>query len=74
MAKRLKSIADVRRYLGTLVNRLEEKGGQDLTPALAGRLAYISNILLGAIKDSDIEARLAVLEEKLQKAEQGKQL
>ncbi len=63
MARRLKTIQDVRRYLGTLINRLEEKVGADLDPVTAGRLAYISNILLGAIKDSDLEARIEKLEQ-----------
>jgi hypothetical protein len=70
MAKRLKSISDVRRYLATLINRLEEGAGDKLDPALAGRLAYICNVLLGAIKDSDIEDRIRVLEEKLLKSEE----
>ncbi len=65
MARRLRTIADVRRYLSTLINRLEENAGDELDPAVAGRLAYISNILLGAIKDADIEQRVRVLEEKL---------
>jgi len=66
MSKRLKTISDVRRYLASLITRLEESAGGVLDPALAGRLAYISNILLGAIKDSDIERRIQILEEKLQ--------
>ncbi|MGC8490192.1 MAG: hypothetical protein ACP5SH_00495 [Syntrophobacteraceae bacterium] len=65
MARRLKTITDVRRYLSTLINRLEENAGDELDPAIAGRLAYISNILLGAIKDADIEQRVRALEEKL---------
>lgn len=65
MGRRLKTITDVRRYLSTLINRLEENAGAELEPALAGRLAYISNILLGAIKDADIEQRVRALEEKL---------
>ena len=67
MARRLRNISDVRRYLASLINRLEAKAGDDVDAALAGRLAYISNILLGAIKDSDIEQRLAKLEERMKK-------
>ncbi|MFZ2447505.1 MAG: hypothetical protein WAW37_14210 [Syntrophobacteraceae bacterium] len=65
MAKRLKTIADVRRYLANLINRLEERNGEDLDPKLAGRLAYIANILVGAIKDSDIENRISAIESRL---------
>ncbi len=65
MAKRLKTIADVRRYLATLINRLDRGDVSELDPKVAGRLAYIANILVGAIKDSDIECRLAALEGRL---------
>jgi hypothetical protein len=65
MAKRrLKSIDDVRKYLADLIHRLEEANEGNMDAALAGRLAYISNILLGAIKDSDIERRIQALEER----------
>jgi hypothetical protein len=63
--KRLKTIDDVRRYLADLINRLEESTSGKVDGALAGRLAYISNILLGAIKDSDIERRIASLEDRM---------
>jgi hypothetical protein len=63
MARRLKTFIDVRRYLASLINRVESK---QLKPEVAGRLAYISNILLRAIetmKLEDIERRLTTLEE-----------
>ena len=60
MARRLKTIDDVRRYLANLILRTE--GGQ-VDPALAGRLGYLANILTGCIKDSDLERRIAELEE-----------
>jgi hypothetical protein len=63
--RRLKTIDDVRRYLASLITRLEEKADGEIDAALAGRLGYLSNILLGAIKDSDIERRIATLEETL---------
>lgn len=69
MARRLKTITDVRRYLGTLINRLEEKTGENLDPVTAGRLAYISSILLGAIKDADLERRVAELEKIMEASE-----
>jgi hypothetical protein len=63
MARRLKTFMDVRRYLASLINKVESK---QLKPEVAGRLAYISNILLRAIetmKLEDIERRLTTLEE-----------
>jgi hypothetical protein len=63
--RRLRSIDDVRRYLASLITRLEDSSAGEIDPALAGRLAYISNILLGAIKDSDLERRIAELERRL---------
>ena len=62
---RLNSIISVRQYLASLIHRLEERHGGVLDAALAGRLAYISNILLGAIKDADLEKRVAELERRL---------
>jgi hypothetical protein len=64
-ARRLKTVSDVRRYLASLITRLEEQEGENMTAVLAGRLAYVSNILLGAIRDSDLEARISELERRL---------
>lgn len=60
--KRLKSLEDVRRYLAGLVNRLENK---EIDPSIAGRLGYLSNILISCIKDSALEQRVDALERKL---------
>ena len=60
--RRFKSIGDCRRYLGSVLNRIE---GGELDPATGGRCAYIANILISAIKDSDIEDRIKALEEKV---------
>ncbi|MDA8307507.1 MAG: hypothetical protein M0Z81_11835 [Deltaproteobacteria bacterium] len=62
MARRLNTINDVRRFLASLITRLEPKVGDELDPALAGRLAYIANILVKCIESSDIERRLSELE------------
>lgn len=58
--KRLQTLGDVRRYLAGLLNRFEaaEIDGTHLKSA-----AYVSNILTGAIKDSDLEQRVRQLEE-----------
>ena len=45
--RRLKSAQDVRRYLAHLINYTE---AGEIEPQTAGRLAYISNILLKAIE------------------------
>lgn len=65
MARRLRTLADLRRYVGSIIRRLEESHGGDLTPELAGRLGYLANILSGIVKDSDLEARVRSLEQKL---------
>jgi hypothetical protein len=57
--KRLKSMADVRRYLAGLINRLE---AGEIDPGIASKAGYLSNILIGCIRISDIEARLELLE------------
>lgn len=67
--RRLKTIDDVRRYLADLIRRLEDSADGKVDAGLAGRLGYLSNILLGAIKDSDIERRISALEQKF--AEKG---
>ena len=62
--RRLKSVEDVRRYLANVLLRVE--GGQ-LDAQVAGRMAYISNILLKAIADGELERRVASLEKQREK-------
>ncbi len=64
--RRLNTIQDLRRYLASLVNRLDQ-GAIDQTTA--SKLAYICSILHRVLLDSDIETRLAVLESKIQDRE-----
>ena len=64
MARRLKTMADVRRYLGSLINRTE---AGILEPGVAGRLGFLANILVRVIEGSDLERRLDSLEQKLTK-------
>ena len=62
MARRLKTFMDVRRYLASLINRVE---ADEITAEKAGRLTYISNVLLRAIECGQLEnmeKRLAALE------------
>ena len=58
-ARRFNTGQDCRRYLASVINRVE---AGELDPAKAGRLAYITNILVRVIETSDIEARLEQLE------------
>ena len=62
--KRLKSLNDVRKYLAALIN--ETRNG-DIEPGLAGRLAYMLNILKSVITDSDLEERISALEKEAMK-------
>lgn len=57
--KRLKTLADVRRYLSCLINdyRCDEIKGEK-----ASKLGYLLNILKGVISDSDLESRISALE------------
>jgi hypothetical protein len=64
MVKRFKTINDVRRYLAGLIRRTE---AGEIDPSLAGRLGYLCNILLGAIKDGSLETRVSQLEEAMRK-------
>ncbi len=59
MARRLKSMADLRRYLADLINRVESG---ELDAAIAGRLGYLVNIQKGIIEGSDLERRIGELE------------
>lgn len=60
--RRLKSAQDVRRYLAHLINYTE---AGEIEPQTAGRLAYISNILLKAIEGTDLQERIEALERKI---------
>ena len=57
--KRFKTLEDCRRYLAGLVNRVESG---EVESKEAGKLAYITNILISCIKDADIERRIEELE------------
>jgi len=64
MARRLQTIADVRRYVASLINRVEDGA---LNPVVAGRLCYMANSLKSIIEGSDIEQRVAELEAMVRK-------
>jgi len=60
--RRLKTLADLSRYLGALIN--DTRCG-DIPPALAARLGYLVNIQKSIITESDLEARITALENEL---------
>lgn len=66
MARQLKTSTDLRRYLASVINRVEDG---TLNPTVAGRLAYITNILKSIIEAGDLEERVAKLETLLKENE-----
>ena len=61
--KRLKSTEDIRRFLANLILKTEKK---ELDPLLAGKLGYLSSILLKAIEGGDLEKRIEKLEKSME--------
>ncbi len=64
MARRLKELKDVRRYLANLINRVE--AGQ-VPPEMGSKLTYIASALVRVIESMDLrglDERLAALEER----------
>lgn len=59
MARRLKTLDDVRRYLADVINRVESG---DLDANVAGRIGYLANVLKSVIEGSDLEKRVLELE------------
>ncbi len=59
---RLKKIEDVRRFTARITNQLFR---DEITTEKARGLGYLSNILTGIIKDSDIEDRITKLEKEM---------
>ena len=57
--KRLKTTCDLRRYLADLIRRAESG---EVDPGLAGKLGYLTGILLKCIETSDLEQRMTILE------------
>ena len=60
--RRLKTMEDIRRYMADLINRTEHG---KVEAGLAGKLGYLSSILVKIIETGDIEKRLEVLERKV---------
>ena len=62
MARRLKTLEDLRRYLANLINRTESG---KVEPGLAGKLGFLANSLARVIEGSDLEPRIEKLEKQL---------
>lgn len=63
-ALRLQTSRDVRIFLGKLIGATARR---EVDPDIAGRLGFLSSILLRAIENSDFEDRIKRLEEALEK-------
>lgn len=61
--KRLQNTHDLRRYLASLINRVESG---EVEVNLGKSLAYMSSILLRIIEGGDLEGRVEQLERKLE--------
>ena len=61
--KRLQKAQDLRRYLASLINRVESG---EVEVNLGKSLAYMSSILLRIIEGGDLERRVEQLERKLE--------
>jgi len=55
---------DLRRYIASLINRVENG---KIDAGTAGRLGYLANILKGVIEGTNLEERVAELEKLVQK-------
>ena len=59
---RLKTLNDLRRHLAALINKTE---AGEMDASTLSKLSYAVNILSGIIQNSDIESRIAKLEEEV---------
>lgn len=57
--RRFKTMADVRRYVANVIDRLEDS---ELDAVAAKTRVYCAQVLASIIKDSDFELRLTALE------------
>jgi len=62
--RRLNTLRSVKLYLANLIH--DTRAGE-VEASLAGKLGFLLNILRGVINESDMEARIKILEEKFLK-------
>lgn len=65
-AIRFKSLADLRRFMARTLNDLD---ANKIPEGKARVLGYLSSVLMGIIKDGDLEARILKLEQEAAKNE-----
>lgn len=67
---RLNTVRDVSRFLGRVLRaawrEAYDQETQTINPNAAAKLAYVSNILRACIEASDLEARVAELERRVE--------
>lgn len=61
--RRLKTLADLSRFMSSLIN--DTRQGK-IDPGLASKLGYLINILKSVISESDLEARILAMEKEIQ--------
>ncbi len=66
--KRFNNLKDCRRYLASVINRVDSG---ELDPQIGGRLGYLVNILASTIKDGQLEQRIEELETRMQKSKEA---
>jgi hypothetical protein len=64
---RLRSISDINRLLGRLVNQLLR---EEVSESVAGKAGYLLSIMLKSFELSDIESRLEALEKQMNREEE----
>jgi hypothetical protein len=62
-AVKLKTISDVNRFLAKIVNEFNRDA---IDATKASKLGYLCNILIGSIRDSELEKRISELEFKIE--------
>jgi len=68
VARRLKTPTDCRRYIGSLINRVE---AGELEPQVASKLGYLANILCKSLEFEWQSGKVADLQDKLDSMETG---
>lgn len=61
---RLKTIGDVSVFLAKVINQFNR---DEIEAAKASKLGYLCNIMVGLLKDSELEERVRLLEESVEK-------
>jgi hypothetical protein len=63
MARRFQNLVDIRRYLASLINRVESG---DMEAGIAGKLGFLANSLGKIIEGCSLEERVEKIEKKME--------